>query len=370
MVKSASCDDESMAQIVDMQFNYPVVAGQAEQLAQLLREVTTDGDRLLQFQPYGGRDDHRAAAAAWLSGNAGAIPPQRVMLCSGGHNAVLASLLAAGLRGKKMAADPLTYRGFRQQAEALGIQLVPIEGDGHGMLPASLGEAAKRHGLAGVFLMPTVHNPLGYVMPVERRQQIVEVAQAHGLVIIDDDAYRFCEAAPPPSFSELAPELAFSVTSLTKPVAHAVKVAALAFPAKYADEVATAIRITCSGVSLVLAELAARMMQDGSLDALLTRKRTEAAHRQQLAIEKLQGVVWQAHRTSFHGWIQLPPDKAADHVAAELAAEGVLVSSSQDFVATPDVPANGLRVALGAVADAALLPHALERVRARILGQG
>jgi DNA-binding transcriptional MocR family regulator len=42
-----------------------------------------------------------------------------------------------------------------------------------------------------VYLMPTLNNPTGVVMPLERRLELVEVCRAHDLVIIDDDAYGF-----------------------------------------------------------------------------------------------------------------------------------------------------------------------------------
>jgi DNA-binding transcriptional MocR family regulator len=36
--------------------------------------------------------------------------------------------------------------------------------------------------------MPTLHNPLGWVMSAHRRRHLVSIARKHGLLIIEDAA--------------------------------------------------------------------------------------------------------------------------------------------------------------------------------------
>lgn len=342
---------------IDMQLNYPVLPGQDEQLAEQLRRVAAKPADLLVHQPPGGLREHREAAAEWM-----ATSPERVLLCAGGHHAVLTVLLTAGLAGKKIAVDPLTYAGIKAQAAVLDIELVPCDGDEQGMLPGALERAAEDRRVSAVFLMPTVHNPLGYVMPEERRREICEVCQRYGLLIIDDDAYRFCEAGAPPTFAALAPQSAFSIFSFTKPVAPAVKVAYLVLPPAYAEQAMETISASSGGVSAVLAEIAAAMVRDGSLATLIAAKRREAARRQSIARNILCGAAMRGHPASFHLWIDLPDAIRADEVTEQLEFAGVLVSAASGMAAAPDVQANGIRVALGAEQDFARVEQGLRAV--------
>jgi DNA-binding transcriptional MocR family regulator len=54
--------------------------------------------------------------------------------------------------------------------------------------------------------MPTLHNPLGWVMATEQREQLVSIARRHDLTIIEDAAYAFLADDVPPPLATLAPE--------------------------------------------------------------------------------------------------------------------------------------------------------------------
>lgn len=345
--------------------NYPALQSQADDFARLVNEVSTEAAQLLRIPPYGGWDEHREVAAEWLSADGHPIPKDRVLLCAGGHHAVMASMLATGLIGKTMAVDELTYPGFKIQAACLGIDLIACAGDSQGMLPEALEAAAREHGTAAVYLMPTVHNPLGLVMPEDRRRQLCDIAERHDMVIIDDDAYRFTEADPPPTFAALAPHRAFSVWSFTKPYAPVMKLSYLSFPQPYQKALTDAIRITSTGAPALFAAAGSRMIRSGALPNLMSAKRLDAARRQALATEILGGFDLQRHPTSYHLWIDLPPDKPAAALAADLLAHGVKASPSEDFATTQPVKANGLRLALSAPEETDLR-RGLEVVRTRL----
>jgi len=353
--------------LIDLQLNYPIVQGQEELFTRLLREiVAADATQSVELGPRGGSDEHRQAAAGWLSRNGHVVAKARVLFCNGGHHAVMVSLLAVGLTGRRVAVDPVTYGNFKTQAASLGIELLPCEGDEQGMKPGALAQAAESRGLRAVYLMPTVHNPMGTVMPETRRREICEVARRHNLVILDDDAYSFTVADPPPSFAVLAPERGFSVWSFTKPFAPVMKLAFLTFPQQYREELTTMIDLTSGGAPAIFAEMAARLIRSGEMAGLLAAKRDEAARRQTLARAILDGLKVQGYPTSYHLWIELPEDQPASAVAEQLKADGVLVSSSDAYRATSRVKANGLRIALGGVRKLDTLQEGLQRVRDRI----
>ncbi|MFX8653073.1 aminotransferase class I/II-fold pyridoxal phosphate-dependent enzyme, partial [Acinetobacter baumannii] len=73
-----------------------------------------------------------------------------------------------------------------------------ISVDARGMVPAALDEVARRKDARLVVLQPTVHNPTAAQMDLERRREIVAVARAHDLTLIEDDVYGQLPADRPP----------------------------------------------------------------------------------------------------------------------------------------------------------------------------
>jgi DNA-binding transcriptional MocR family regulator len=352
--------------LTDLQFNYPILAEQSKQLTKHIEAAIADSSKWMEGPPYGGYPEHREAATDWLSRRGERFSTDRVMIGAGGHNGVMAAMLVAGLGGKKIATDRLTYPGFKLQASFLESPLVPCEMDGDGMSPESLERAAVENGVAAVYLMPNVHNPMGTVMSENRRRQICDVAERHGLIIIDDDAYGFCEPNPPVNFATLAPERSYFVHSFTKPYAPAMKLAFLIYPEGRAAAMDSALRSLSSGAPALFVDVASRLIRSGEMEALLKAKREEAVVRQQIAAKAFAGLNMTAHPTSFHVWIELPESRSADEVAAELESEGISVSPGSGYAARADVHSNGMRVALGAVRELGTLETALAGVRKAI----
>ncbi len=353
--------------MIDLQFNYPILEGQYDEFAKHIRDAVAASPGWMELPPYGGGESHRRAAAEWLSRGGTKIDAGRVMLAAGGHSGVMATLLTAGLRGTAVAVEKLTYPGFKLQAEALGIELVACEIDKHGIVPQSLEEAARRKKISSVYVMPTVHNPTGSVQPIERREEIVEIARKYDFTIIDDDAYRFCEAEAPPSYAHLAPERSYFIESFTKPYAPAMKVAFVAFPPEKSAAMEAALRCVSSGAPALFAEVACRLIRSGDMEHLLIAKRQEGAARQELAREELEGLSFTAHPTSFHVWIDLPKDRSSDEVAERLKTDGILATAGRFHAATSAVQTNSMRVALGAVRDMNELRLGLRRVKEHIV---
>ena len=352
--------------LIDLQFNYPILSGQRDALSRHIEAAMAESTKWMELPPYGGYAEHREVAAEWLSRGGAPVESSRVMLSAGGHNGVMASLLSAGLSGKRIATDPMTYPGFKRQAAFLGSPLVPCAGDQHGMRPEVLDRAASEEKVEAVYLMANVHNPLGIVIPIERRREICEVAKRRGLIIIDDDAYGFCEAKPPENFATLAPERSYFIHSFTKPYAPAMKLAFVAFPDGQQALMGQALDRLSSGAPALFADVAARVIRSGEMEVLLAEKREEAVARQKIATKAFAGLKTTSHPTSFHVWIELEKPLSAEAVAAALEGEGVLVSPASGYVVREDVKVNGLRVALGAVRDLATLEVGLARVREEI----
>jgi DNA-binding transcriptional MocR family regulator len=342
--------------MINVQSNYPVLAEQEAAWPEMLREgVERFGVESLRLPVFGGSLQNRELAAAWLK-----MPVERTWVCTSGHHGTLAALLAAGLAGKTVAVESLTYPWFVKQAQMLGMRVVAVAMDAEGLLPESLREACEGGAVAAVYTMPTHHNPTCGTASAERRMAVVAVAREFGLTIVEDAAYGFLVEEEPPRYTELAPERAFYVESLSKRVVPGLRTCFLVGPAALGNEIALALRVMTSGSSTLLVSMGCAMAADGSLAKVIAAKRAGGAERSAAALRLLEGLEVRSAANAWHLWVTLPKGLNAEAVERRCEERGVLVTGAQWFAAPGTEVPRAVRLGLGGEVDAAL---ALEGVR-------
>ena len=184
-----------------------------------------------------------------------------------------------------------------------------------------------------------------------RRREIVAVARTYDLLIIEDDAYRFLASDAPPRLADLAPERTLAIVSLSKPISSLLKLAYLIAPARFAAEIESAIRLTSSGVSSLLAATASHLVGETAYGQLVEAKRAEARRRQAVLREVWRGMTYRTHPTAFHVWLTLPRHSDSSAVVDAAACAGVVLSSGTDFALNADDGQRFVRVSLGGESD-------------------
>src|SRR5580658_7932170 len=169
------------ADAIDLNFNYPSLPGQADLLRRALRELATSGDldALLHYQPHRGRPQDRAAVARHLRRSGLAVSPEQVLIVNGSQHGLAATMMATLRAGDVVAADALTYPGFKVLAHTLRLELAPLPGTQGGTDLDALERLCATRPVRAVYVMPTLHNPLGWVMDAPARARTVEIARRH-----------------------------------------------------------------------------------------------------------------------------------------------------------------------------------------------
>jgi DNA-binding transcriptional MocR family regulator len=85
--------------------------------------------------------------------------------------------------------------------------------------------------------MPTLHNPLGWVLSARQRQALADLARQHDLLIIEDAAYASLIRNPPPPVASYAPESTVYITGFSKNVATGLRVGTVVCPSRYRPEI-------------------------------------------------------------------------------------------------------------------------------------
>jgi DNA-binding transcriptional MocR family regulator len=344
-------DQQAVADgLLDLNFNHPALPGQASLLRQGLRRLAAQGelDALLRYGPHGGRPHERDTMARHLATHGVAVDVAQVLLVDGAQHGLTVTAMALLQPGDVVAVDALTYPGFKVLAQALRLELAPLAADGDGPDLAALERLCARRRVRAVYCMPTLHNPLGWVMAAGRRRQLAALARRHGLWLIEDGAYAFLAQDPPPPLAALAPDVTVHVSGLSKSVAAGLRLGFVAAPAEAVPKIERAIRATTWSTPGVTTALACAWLEDGTVARLEAQKRRDAARRQALLRRVLHGLPCVSHPASYFAWLPLPEGARADRVAAALLQEGVSVSTAEPFATTRQVP-HALRLALGSV---------------------
>jgi DNA-binding transcriptional MocR family regulator len=348
---------------VDLNFNYPLLPGQSDLLRHALREVATSGelDALLRYQPHGGRPQDRASIARHLRRRGITADPDRVLVTTGAQHGLAVTAMAALTAGDVVAVDALTYPGFKVLAHALHLDLEPVPTTVCGPDLDALERLCATRPVRAVYTMPTLHNPLGWVVPAADRTRLAGIARRHDVLLIEDASYAYLAEDPPPPLAATAPDVTVHVSGLSKSVATGLRVGFVLAPPGLVPPLERAIRATVWNTAALTTALACRWLDDGTADRLEARKREDARVRQAVAAEELAGLPLVGHPSSYFTWLPLPDDARADRITATLARRGISVTTAEPF-ATSAHPPQAIRLALGST-DPDRLRSTLRTVR-------
>ncbi len=137
--------------------------------------------------------------------------PERVVITTGSHQAI--SLIARQTlqAGDSVIVESPTFPGALDVVRRFGARAVPLPLDEQGARTDLLEDLVLRSGARLLYLSPDFHNPTGTVLPLERRQQVANIAQRTGIIVIEDQSMAELDIEGrglPPSIASLAPDAA------------------------------------------------------------------------------------------------------------------------------------------------------------------
>lgn len=120
--------------------------------------------------------------------------PDEILITSGSGGGLdfVANVLAAP--GDTVLVEQETYGGALTRLARFGLKPVGVPLDAEGLRPDALAatlDRLKRENIRPryIYTIPTVQNPTGAIMSEQRRADILKVAQAHAVPILEDECY-------------------------------------------------------------------------------------------------------------------------------------------------------------------------------------
>ena len=328
-------------------------------LSQVL--MRADNALLMTYHLGGGSDSDRKAGATWLAPMFGQLDARQLVVCPGAQAALAALILALTAPGDVILAEPMTYPGLRAAATQFGRRIVAVEADRHGMVPAMLEQACRRHKPALVYLNPTLHNPTAITMPERRRKELATIARRQNVRIVEDDPYWLLADAAPPPIATFVPDQVIYISTLSKCLTPGLRVAfVLVRDPKQRERFLAALRSFALMAAPLTAALATQWILDGSAHRLMEGVRKEARLRHRMARDILAGR-YSGCDDGLHVWLELPAYWSCAELARAADSEGIAVTPAEAF-ATGSTSVNAIRISLGSIKDRGRLQAGLQRL--------
>ncbi len=310
-------------------------------LADILRELAESGDASpFQYSPTGGLPGPRDYVAGRLEAVDGRRPDEgELMLTSGAVEAL--ELVGKALldSGDRVLVEGPTYLGaiMAFQSFEAAVEAVPLDEDG-----LAVDELDRRlaHGPPPklLYTIPDFQNPAGVSLSAERRLVLLELARRHGLLVVEDVAYRELSFADelPPSLWSLAPDVVLQAGTFSKTFFPGVRLGWAAGPRELVSKLVWAKQNTdqCAGA------LGQRLLEEygrrGLLDEQLDRARALYGARRDAMADALERHVgaraaWIRPEGGFFAWLELGEGADAAAVARRALEAGVAVVPGPPF---------------------------------------
>ncbi|WP_050399888.1 PLP-dependent aminotransferase family protein [Bradyrhizobium embrapense] len=311
--------------------------------------VETDFTALTRTHRFMGTERDRIQGGQWLARRLGkALAPERVVLTNGTLSAMNMIYPAIMRPGETLLTEPLTYPAVPAIARQYGFRTESVACDVDGMVPAALDEACRRFKPKALYCLATLQNPTTVVMPLSRRQEIIEVARRHNLAIVEDDIYSALPEDAPPPISALAPDISWYILGLGKSFTVGLRFAYVAAPSGAEAKRAfwPGVRSTFWMAAPITAAVVSHWMESGMASRLFEAVRAEAAGRHAMAISALAGLDFASPPGAIHGWLKLP-SRQREAFHAQLKARGVLAGDAAPFVTDGGPVPDAARVCFG-----------------------
>lgn len=361
---------------LDMAHNVPPLDPAERWIGEGLTRVRQRADLgvAVNYAPPEGLPSIREAGASWLSRRHGLVraTADRVIQCNGGQHGLALAFAALARPGDTILCEAATYPGIRTLAEHAGYRLRGVAMDDRGIEPEALARCARETGAKVLVVIPTLQNPTTITLDAARRAEIIEVARAHDLMMVEDEAYRvFADAGAPACFADLAPERTLMIAGVSKAVAPGLRLGFLLPPddAAIRDRVLLGLRAFGYSPPSLGGLVFSQWEQDGTADRIADDVIAESEVRTQMATSILgKAVAVPGAGRSLHVWMPMPMLDAERLSARALRASIALTPPDGPIVDA--VAPSGIRLCLGGLRARDALEQALRDIAAMLTPAG
>ena len=219
--------------------------------------------------------------------------------------------------GDLILAEAPSYVGALGVFRSYEAEVEHVEMDADGLVPEALERAIMAAKTAGrrikfLYTIPNYHNPGGVTLSMERRHQVLEICQRHGVLVIEDNPYGLLgfEREPLPAMRAFDPEGVLYLGSFSKTFAPGYRVGWIIAPHAVREKL-----VLASESAILSPSNASQMAITTYLDtcdwkAQIRDYREMYRERRDATIgaltEHLPGAQWNVPDGGFYVWVKMP----------------------------------------------------------------
>ncbi|EHR69196.1 transcriptional regulator with HTH domain and aminotransferase domain [Burkholderiales bacterium JOSHI_001] len=337
-------------------------------LQRALRRASADGRAALRYGEPAGDATLRQALSQRLAGDLGiAAAPGQIVTTLGATHAldiVVRTLLRPG--DAVLVDEPGWAVEFARLTRA-GMRLLPVPRGVDGPDLAVMAALLREHRPKLYVTVSVLHNPTGASLSLAAAHQVLKLAEAHGLTIVEDDTYAWLAPTHAPRLSALdGLQRTVYVSGFSKILAPDWRVGYIAARPDLAQAcIDTKLLMTLSTPSL-LERAVGLCLAEGTLRRHAERvtQRLAAARSRVVRLAQDAGCHFVTPPQGLFGWVDTGVDTEA--LSLLMADEGWLIAPGRLFLAHPR-PGTLMRVNFASAQDARLW-LAFGRARDRLAG--
>jgi len=228
--------------------------------------------------------------------------------------------------GDTVLVEKPTYLGAIQAWRAYGARFAAVEIDDSGLRTDLLEKTIQKHQPKLIYVLPNFHNPAGVTMTLERRKELVDLADRYSIAIVEDDPYgqlryegehipsilSLDAARSTPPGEKLTQGNVIYASTFSKTLAPGLRLGWIIAPGDVARKLVMAKQGADLHSSALSQVIAYEFCKRGLLPAQVKRIRDTYRIRRDAMLEAMKehfppGVRWTVPQGGLFLWVMLPP---------------------------------------------------------------
>ncbi|MEF8798173.1 MAG: PLP-dependent aminotransferase family protein [Candidatus Bipolaricaulota bacterium] len=307
---------------------------------QLLKEK---GAEALQYGTTTGYRKLRESIARRLSENFDmSVDGENILVTSGAQQALYLVGKVFVERDDEVVVEAPTYASMLQILQELGGDVSDIELEKDGFAVDKFKKYLENGGNPKLsYFVPTFQNPSGITTSLRKRQKLVDLAEAHDFLIVEDDPYhqlRYSGGSVPPIYSVDDNNRTIYVGTLSKLLAPGLRVGWIAARQEFIDKLQLAKQPVDLCTNVFSQHLAYRYLKGDIVDRQIEKIKNLYRAKRDHMLDALQEflpekVDWTSPKGGMFIWLTLPEDIDAEEMFQDALDEGVAYVPGSIFYA-------------------------------------
>ena len=292
----------------------------------------------ISYPPAHGHKRLRTQIARRSLNSGCSLAPDDIVITSGCVEAMNLALQAVCRPGDTVAIGSPVYPTFLKSIQWMGLKVLEIPSDSEGMNLAVLDYAIRNNPVSACITIANFNNPLGSLMPDDKKRELVRFLAEHGIPLIEDDVYGDLAYGPSRPVSTKAFDesgLVLYCSSFSKTLAPGYRVGWIA-PGRFKEKV-TQLKALLNVASSSPTQLAiAEFLTNGGYDHHLRKIRRVYARQTALVREAVArhfppGIRVSRPEGGYILWVELPEGKDAFRLYEAALLEGIGIAPGTIF---------------------------------------